>query len=463
MRVFRKTKNLPHPDLELKIFGGGQEVTGSNYLLQSPKTKILIDCGLFQGAKVVEEKNEEPFPYNPSEIETLFVTHAHLDHIGRIPKLIREGFRGKIFSTPATRDFAALMLEDSLGVMEKEAKRHRKELIYSERDIRAAMERWEGLEYYQEINVGDFKVSFKDAGHILGSAMVEIVYKGRKIVFTGDLGNPPNPLIRDTDKITDANFIIMESTYGDREHEPFEEAQIKLERTIEDTVHQGGALMIPAFSLERTQKLLFEINKLVEHGRVPRVPIFLDSPLAIKATRIYRQYQRYYNERAKEIILSGDDLFNFPGLKLTLKTEESKAINEVPNPKIIIAGSGMSNGGRIIHHEKLYLPDPKSTLLLIGYQAVGSLGRLLQEGAKRVTILGDSVPVRAKIENIRGYSAHPDMNQLYDFVSNSVDTLEKVFVVQGEPKSALFFVQRIRDYLAVEAVAPKDGQNYVLN
>ncbi len=471
-------KNKSCGGARITFYGGARGVTGSNYLLETaPRsdsgkgTRILIDCGFFQGSKISEDKNEEPFPYDVSTIDALFVTHGHLDHVGRIPKLVKDGFRGKIFSTPPTRDFGRLILVDSVGVMRKEARRARKKHpVYVENDVDRAMRDWEAVDYHEEIKVGDFTATFRDAGHILGSAMVEIILnekssgggKREKIVFTGDLGNFPNPLLRDTETITDADFLIMESTYGDREHEGGDEAKLKLERMIEDTVHAGGVLMIPAFSLERTQKLLYQINDLTEHGRIPKVPMFLDSPLAIKATEVYKQYERYYNERAKKTILSGDRLFNFPGLKMTMKTEESKAINAVPAPKIIMAGSGMSNGGRIIHHEKRYLPDPKSSLLLIGYQAAGSLGRRLQEGAKEVSILGERVAVNARVETISGYSAHPDMNGLFDFVHNTADTVKKVFVVQGEPRSSLFFTQHIRDYLGVDAVVPDFGDSFEL-
>ncbi len=442
-------------------------MTGSNYLLEgSPDARsgravrLLVDCGLFQGSKIGEDKNHEPFSYDPKSIDALIVTHAHLDHVGRIPKLIKEGFKGKIYSTPPTKGLAELMLIDSLGVLEKESKKHNKKLIYHEEDVEKAIKQWEGVDFLKEFNVGDFKIKLREAGHILGSAMVEIIYKEKKIVFTGDLGNHLTPLLRDPESVSDADYLIIESTYGDREHEVGEEAALKLERVIENTIKRGGVLMIPAFSLERTQKLLFEINNLVENGRIQRVPIFLDSPLSIKATRVYKNYQNYFNEEAKDIIRSGDDLFNFPGLKMTLTTEESRAINEAPAPKIIIAGSGMSNGGRIIHHEHRYLSDPKNTLLLVSFQVAGSLGRQLEEGAKTVNIFGDIINVRAIVENIEGFSCHPDMNELYDFVKNTADTVKKIFVVQGEPRSSLFFTQRLRDFLGVNAVAPKFGNSF---
>lgn len=447
--------------IKLSFFGAAQEVTGSNYLLETGGSKILIDCGFFQGSKINEEKNEEPFSYNLSEIDAVIATHAHLDHIGRIPKLIKQGFKGKIFSTPPTRDFSRLMLLDSLGVLGKEAKRSgKKELIYNESDVEKAMSQWEIVDYHQEFSIKDLKVIFRDAGHILGSAIVEIKIKGKKIIFSGDLGNFPEPLLNDTEKINDADFLIIESTYGDRVHGDKKEADLKLERVIENTIQRKGVLMLPAFSLERTQKILFHINNLVEHGRIPKVPIFLDSPLSIKATKIYKQYGKYYNEEAKKILLSGDDIFNFPGLKMTLTTEESKEINNVPAPKIIIAGSGMCNGGRILHHLRRYLPDSKSTLLLVSFQAAGSLGRQLTEGAKLVRISGEDVLVEAEIEEIEEYSSHPDSKGLFNFVKNSDNTLKKVFVTHGELKSGLFFVQRIRDYLGIDAIAPKFGDSY---
>jgi len=461
--------------IKLSFYGGAQEVTGANHMLEcSPSnssgqsTKILVDCGLFQGSKTCEEKNREPFLYNPSQIDILFVTHAHLDHVGRIPKLVRDGFKGRIISTPPTRDFAQLMLDDSLGILTKEARREKKEPIYSKEDLKKTDELWEAVEYGKEIKVKSAKAVLRDAGHILGSAMVEIVCNPlsssgqRKIVFSGDLGNPPMPLLKKPYEITEADYLIIESTYGDREHEDKKGRKLKIERAIEQAVLNKGVLMIPAFSMERTQQLLYEINDLVENGRIPRVPIFLDSPLAIKATEVYKKYKDYYNREAQFIISSGDDVFKFPGLKFCLATEESKAINKVPPPKVIIAGSGMSVGGRIIHHEKNYLSDPNSILLIVGFQSAGSLGRRLVEGTKNVKILGKEILVKAEVISARGYSAHPDTNGLHDFVQNVSKNLKKIFVVQGEAKAALFFAQRVRDYLGVNAVAPQIGDSYNL-
>lgn len=443
--------------MKVAFYGAAGEVTGSNFLIEVEGRKILIDCGFFQGGKIGDDKNYDKFAYDPGEIEALFVTHAHLDHIGRIPKLSKEGFKGKIYSTHPTRNIAEFMLIDSMGVLAKEAAQGGAPALYSEEDVRLSMKLWEGFEYHEPITIGGLTFVFRDAGHILGSAMVEITYNGKKILFTGDLGNSPAPLLKDTEEISDITYLVMESVYGDRNHEPLHERKRRTEEVIEDTVVAGGALMIPAFSLERTQDLLFEINNLVEHKRIPSVPFFLDSPLAIKVTEVYKESEKYYNKETRSIIKSGDDIFNFPGLRVVSKTEDSKDIRNFPNPKIIMAGSGMSNGGRIIHHEKIYLSDPKSTLLLVGYQAAGTMGRQLQDGAKQVRILGQDVEVRARIVNITGYSAHKDSDNLFQFVEPTTDTLKKVFVVHGEPKASLYLVQRLRDYLGLNAEMPLEG------
>lgn len=449
--------------VRVSFFGAAQEVTGSCFLFDSGQTKILVDCGMFQCPRFCDLRSEERFPFDPKAVDAVFVTHAHIDHTGRIPKLVKEGFSGRIFSTHPTRELAALMLEDSLGVLEKEKKREGGgELIYQEGDIKKALALWNCLDYHEKIEIGDFKIQLRDSGHILGSAMIEFEHGGKKIVVTSDLGNPPTPMLKDPEEVRDANFLFIESTYGNRTHDDRDSRKLKLERTIEDTIRDGGTLMIPAFSLERTQELLFEIHDLLDSGRIPKVPVFLDSPLAIKATAVYKKHENYFNGDALQRIKSMGDFFSFKDLRPTLTTDESKAINEIKPPKIIIAGSGMSNGGRIIHHERRYLSDPKSTLLIVGYQAAGSLGRIIQDGAHEVTILGEKVSVRAKIAVLTGYSAHPDQEQLLSFIEKDKDSLEKLFAVQGEPASCLFLVQRVRDYMGKEAFAPRYGETYVL-
>lgn len=404
-----------------------------------------------------DQENRNNFPYDPTTIDYLLVTHAHIDHIGRIPKLVRDGFKGKILSTAPTKDIAELMLRDSLGVLEKEAREDNQPMIYEEEDVQHALSLWHTVSYHEEIAMEPFLVRFLDAGHILGSAMIEITYNNKKLLFTGDLGNSPAPLLHDTENIRGTNFLVMESVYGDRNHENREERKNLLEDIIENSVKRGGVLMIPAFSLERTQELLFEINGLIEDGRIPSVPIFIDSPLAIDVTKIYKKHQDLFNKNVQQRIKSGDDIFNFPNLKFTYTRQESMDIWGTPNPKVIIAGSGMSNGGRIIHHEKKFLSDPNSTLLIIGYQVPESLGRKLQDGEKNVTILGEPITVKAKIRTIHGYSAHKDSDNLLHFVADAGDSLQRVFCVLGEPKSRLFLVQKIRDYLGIQAETPEQG------
>lgn len=450
--------------MKLSFFGAAQEITGSCFLLEDQKNKILIDCGLFQCPRFCDLRSREPFLFDPKTIDALFITHAHVDHTGRIPKLIKEGFCGNIYSTHPTKALAELMLKDSVGVLAKEATREKTDVLYVEADVDKAMALWKGKNYHEEIRIGDFKVSLHDAGHVLGSAMIEVNCANstepgtsKTILFTGDLGNPFNPLLSGFEQVSDVNYLLIEATYGDRSHEDLAEKKLKLERVIEKSVMQGGVLMIPAFSLERTQELLWEIADMLKNKQIPDVPIFLDSPLAIRASAVYQQYSSYLNR-----VNIRQDSFSFlklPNVRETLTTEESKSINGAPNPKIIIAGSGMSTGGRILHHEQRYLRDPKSTILFIGYQAPGSLGRRLQDGADSVTIFGEEIPVMCHKEVIHGYSAHPDENALFEFVQEKADTLKKVFAIHAEPKAALAFIQRVRDYLGIEARAPKYGES----
>ncbi|MBI4992382.1 MAG: MBL fold metallo-hydrolase [Candidatus Harrisonbacteria bacterium] len=446
--------------MKLTFHGGVKEVTGANYLLESGDTKILIDCGLAQGGSFSEKHNWGPFPYNPKDIDAVFPTHAHVDHTGRLPKLVKEGFRGKVYSTPPTRDFANLLLLDSEHVLMDEAERFKLPPLYGVREVEELMAKWEGVPYHQEISVGPMKVTLYNAGHILGSSIVLVEVEGKKIVFSGDLGNSPAPIIGPYDVLEEADYCIVESTYGDRIHGELPQGAI--EDVIEDTIKAGGVLMIPAFAMERTQKLLFDINELIENKRVPPVQVFLDSPLAIKVTDVYKKYKDYFDEATMNILRGDNMLFDFPGLKKALSTEESRAINEVRPPKVIIAGSGMSNGGRILHHEKRYFPDPNSTILFIGYQARGSLGRKIQEGVKTVKIHGEEVLVRCKAVSIHGYSAHADQRQLLSWLHPMRFTLKKVFVVQGEDESSSAFVQRVINDLAVEAAIPEEGKPYEL-
>lgn len=443
--------------MKLKFYGAAGEVTGSNHILEGDGVSIMIDCGFFQGVKVCDDKNNDAFPYNPATIDALFVTHAHLDHVGRIPKLMNEGFKGKIYSTPPTREIAKLMLDDTLRVIAREAKADGHEPLYHEDAVQKAFEHWEAIPYDKEIVFkDDLKVCFRDAGHILGSAMVEITHDGKKLIYSGDLG-ASSVLMPDSTLLSNVDYLVMEAVYGDRVHEDLSERSSRLKAVIEETIARGGALVIPAFSIERTQDLLFELNELVENNLIPEIPVFVDSPLAIKVTKVFSESKAYFNKEIQDTIKGGDDIFKFPKLRFTERSQDSIAIKEVPNPKIIIAGSGMSNGGRVLHHEFNYLPDPQSTLLLVGYQAVGTMGRALQEGIKSVRIFDEDVPVRAKVVTLQGYSAHKDMNALLEYVTAMKETLKNVFVVHAELGAGLFFAQRVRDYLAIDTRVPKSG------
>lgn len=455
--------------MKLTFYGGTKIVSGANYLLETGETKILVDCGLIQGSNFGEKQNYEPFPYNPKEIEAVLITHAHIDHIGRLPRLYKEGFRGKIFSTAPTKDFAEDLLIDSEHLLTKDAEEKKLQPIYNLDDVNKIMPLWETVDYHQKFKIGaaaeGFQIEFYDAGHIIGSSFIVVSGENKKIVFSGDLGNISEPLVKDTEVITDADYALVESAYGGRIHEASEARKDLLEDLIEETVKNKGVLMIPAFAMERTQELLFELNELVENGRIPKVPIFIDSPLAIKLTSVYKKYSEnpeYFDKEAISLFRQNDTIFNFPGLKMTLTTEQSKEINDVPAPKIIIAGAGMSNGGRILHHERRYLSNPKSAILFIGYQVSGSLGRRILDGAKMVKIFGEEIPVRCRVENISGYSAHADQLKLINWLRPMRLKLKKVFIVQGEEDQMIPLSQKIRDELAVETVIPSFGDEFVL-
>lgn len=453
--------------MKLFFYGGAETVTGSNYLLQTPSTssgqaiKILIDCGLSQGESFSEKSNWEKFPYDPASIDAVLITHAHIDHTGRLPKLFKDGFRGTIYSTAPTKDFAEQLLLDSEHILFKEAEEKNLPPLYDINDVNETMKLWRKVDYHEKLKIKDVEIEFFDAGHILGSAFIAVKAEGKTIVFSGDLGNMPAPLVKDTEKINWADYALIESAYGARIHEAPEKRKDLLENIIEETIKSNGTLLIPAFAMERTQELLYELNSLVENKKMPAIPVFVDSPLAIKLTAIYKKYSLdpdYVDEDAIKLLRGGDAIFDFPRLRLTLTTEQSKEINSVPPPKIIIAGSGMSHGGRILHHELRYLPDPNSAILFIGYQAKGSLGRRILEGAKTVKIFGETVPVKLKIKSISGYSAHADQPLLLNWLKPIKSSLKKLFIVQGEKEEAEGLSQKIKDELAIDAEVPKQGE-----
>ena len=338
--------------MKLIFYGGAKTVTGANYLLDHGDLKILVDCGLNQGSKYSEDMNYEKFAYNPAEIDFVFITHSHTDHVGRLPKLFKEGFRGRVIASRPTADLAKKALPDNLNIITEEAKRGGREPIFELKDLEGVLGLAEGFDYETPIDLGNgTRAVLHDAGHILGSTIVEIDFDDKKIYFTGDLGNPPTPLLQPPYFPKDADYAVVESAYGSRIHEDRSSRKIMLENVIRETLTKGGTLMIPSFAMERTQELLYELNQLVNHNQIPRVPIYVDSPLATNLTEVYKKYPNYFNKTAHHVIESGDDIFNFPGLTFTRTSDESKAINNVKGAKIIIAGSGMSTGGRILHHE----------------------------------------------------------------------------------------------------------------
>ena len=440
--------------------GGAGSVTGANFLFEFEGLKVLVDCGLEQGSKMAEESNWEDFSYNPHEIDALIVTHAHLDHIGRIPKLVHDGFRGVIYGTSATKDLTEVMLEDTINILGQSKSRPELGDIYKESTLRKIMSLWQTKEYHQKFTIGQLEIEFQDAGHILGSAMVRIKAGSKVFMFTGDLGNSPSPILPDTEKIKGIDYMIMESVYGDRNHEARDQREENLLKVINEAADNRAVLLAPTFSLERTQEMLYLLNEFAEKGILPDISIYLDSPLAIRVTKIFRKYTNLLNDSAQKILKHDDDVYDFPGLKETLKVWESKAINHDHGSKMIIAASGMSEGGRIIHHEKRYLGDPNTLVLFGGYQADNTTGRMIQDGAREVEILEERVGVRAQVRTVTGFSGHKDSDHLVEFVADSSDTLEEVFVAMGELRSSAFLAQRIRGELGVKATVVQKGQYF---
>ncbi len=450
--------------MRLHFYGGAKSVTGANYLLEADDLKILVDCGLFQGSRFSEELNYHPFAYDPADIDYLLITHTHADHIGRVPKLYRDGFRGQIITTEPTQALMPIALEDTLERIEEEAKGMGHPPLYRQNDLDESMTLVRGMPYARPIRLNDrVMLTFHEGSHILGSAIVEIVVQegvaSKRIVFSGDLGNPPAPLLNPIDYVKDADYAIIESAYGNRIHEDRAIRRDILQRVITDTIHRRGVLMVPAFAVERIQELLLEIDILIEQKRIPPVPVYLDSPLAIKMTQAYGRFSHYFNAVALSILKEHGGLFQFPWLTFTPTVNDSKRINDVEAPKIIVAGSGMSQGGRIIHHESRYLSGRDNTILFIGYQVEGSLGRRILDGEPEVTVLGQKVPVHCQVKAIGGYSAHADQDGLIKFItkSNEGRGIKQVFVVQGEAEVAESLARKITTDVSVKASVPSPG------
>jgi metallo-beta-lactamase family protein len=443
----------------IHFFGGAGSVTGSNFLLDTGGMKLLVDCGLTQGSAVEQKKNSAEFEYDPKEVSHLIVTHAHLDHVGRIPLLVKRGFNGKILSTKATRVIAEAIIEDELAIMEHNARHHKGEILYTKEDIAHSMHKWETIDYHQQISLPDtVELQLLNSGHILGSAMAKFSRDSSSIVFTGDLGSGNSPLLPACENPVGINYLVMESVYGDRIRNDANRRE-QLENIIEDSIARGGTLLIPAFSTERTQDLLFEIRALMLEKRVPAVPVYVDSPLAERITQSYLANPEFFAPAIAKRVEGGENIFSFPEVHFVKDSEASHALTLQPGPKIVLAGSGMGQGGRVMSHEKVLLPDPHNTVLIVGYQAAGTTGRKLIEGMKEIEVWGEKVAVRAKIEAIYGYSAHMDGEQLVQFVNQAQKNIKQVFVVMGEPAASSTLVQRIRDYLGIKAIAPEAGES----
>lgn len=451
--------------LSITFFRGARRVTGSNFLVEvkngEKATRILIDCGLTQGERFCESVNHEKFPYDPNSIDAIFFTHAHADHIGLFPKLVKEGFVGHAYATHPTRELVPIMLGDSVKLIGAEAKRCHYEPPYTFEDVDQAVKKLETIQYGEVITIGEgVTATLNNAGHILGSATVLLDVFGTKLLFTGDLGRTPAVIVPDRDIVEGVDYLVTESVYGNRTHGSIQHSEKVLLDAVKNTISQNGTLLIPSFSLERTQILLAILDKAITDGVLPEVPVFMDSPLAAKVTEVYRNNPEFLREEIRQRLQSGDDPFQFKSLKVTTEQEESNAIDRVPMPKVIIAGAGMSHGGRIRRHEAHYLPMKSTTLLLVGYQVPGSLGRKLKDGAKSVNIDGAAVPVRAKVLSTDGFSAHADRDDLMSFAEKIAP--KRVMVVLGDTEAASFLAQRISGFLNIQVDVPSEGETISL-
>ena len=463
--------------LDLTFWGACDTVTGSCYMLDTGQKRVLVDCGLFQGSRESRERNEKPFPFEPRSIDAVLLTHAHIDHSGLLPKLVKHGFRGEIIATEATVDLARIMLPDSAYIQEMEAewanrkgKRAGKpavEPLYTIEDARRCLEKFRGVDYGEVVELGpDLWVRFSDAGHILGSSIIECVAKvqgqEQRIVFSGDLGVKGRPIIKDPTPIESADIVIIESTYGNRLHDDDEKTEGALRDILLQAVQDKEKVIIPAFAVGRTQDLLYVINKLYREQNIPLIPIYVDSPLAVSATEIFARNSRYFDKETMEYLRTAQSPFNYPDLSLVRDVEESKALNELKGPAIIISASGMCEAGRIRHHLKHNLWRPKAHILFVGFQAQGTLGRRLRDGAETVTLFGEEIKVKAKIHGLDGFSAHADQAGLIEWLQGFASKPRAVFVTHGEPDVSREFAALVQSKLNLNAITPHCDESFDL-
>lgn len=474
--------------IKLRFLGAAQNVTGSRHLLEADGVRVLVDCGLYQERHLLA-RNWEAFSVPPDSIDAVLLTHAHLDHCGLLPKLARDGFKGKIYCTAATGEIARIILLDSAKLQEEDAehkrRRHEREgrkgpypvvPLYTQADAEACFPQFSPVKYKQSVQIGeDVEATFCDAGHVLGSSIIKVTAgeacpgaerrngQARSILFSGDIGRPDRPIVHDPAYVDQADYVLVESTYGDRIHQGREDMKKAIAEVINSTRRARGNIIVPSFALERSQEVLYYINELVLEKAVPHLSVFLDSPMATSITRIFEQHPELYDHELTEYIEKHKSPFRFPGLKMVETVAASKAINRIKKPIMVIAGSGMCTGGRIKHHLVNNISRPESTIMFVGYQAVGTLGRRIVDGEKQVRILGKEYPVRARVVQINGFSAHADRDELLKWLSGLKKPPRRVFVVHGEPESAQNFGQYIMQKTGWDVTVPAYQDEIVLD
>ena len=463
--------------IKITFTGAVGNVTGSRHLIETDNHKILLDCGLYQGRRKDTYEINLNFPFDPASIDSLILSHAHIDHIGNVPNLVKKGFDGDIHCTLATADLVNIMLMDSAHIQENDinfvnkirGKHHQPPVdpLYTIRDIPPVINLLQGHGYNRSFNLDGNKAVFRDAGHIIGSAstIIEFENNGRplKLCYTGDLGRPNLPIIRDPAPVTDADILIIESTYGNRLHQDITQMGTRLAKIINETVKRGGKIIVPAFALERTQELIYTIHLLLLEKKIPEIPIYVDSPLAINATNIFRLHVEAFDSDVNELLRTVDDPFGFSKLHYTRTTDESKMINETKGPVMIIAGSGMAESGRILHHLKNNIENPLNTVLIVGWQSENTLGRKIQDKTPQVPIFGELYHLNCQVEVMDELSAHADRNDLINWTMQGKANWQKVFLVHGEPESSASLAQAFRENGIKEVIVPKLGESFILS
>jgi len=467
-------------EIKISFMGGAQSVTGSRFLVEANEVRFLVDCGLYQ-ERQFQSRNWDPFPVPPQSRDAVLLTHAHLDHCGLLPKLVREGFHNPIYCTAATADIAEIIMLDSAKLQEQDAeykkRRHERESrkgphpeipLYTVSDAEAVLPLFSPVQYEETVKIGEgIEASFHDAGHVLGSAMIKVrIRQGgeeRVILFSGDVGRWDKPILRNPSTFEEADYVLVESTYGNRSLEPVDDMADELAEVIESTVKAGGNIVIPSFALERAQELLYYLNEALRQKRIPDLLVFVDSPMAVNITDVFDEHPYLFDKDMVQLIRERKSPFDFPGLTLVRTIEQSKAINYIKGSVIIIAGSGMCTGGRIKYHLVTNITRPESTILFVGYQAEGTLGRRIVNGESEVRILGQNYPVKAKIVQLNGFSGHADKEQLFRWLSALTKPPRQVFVVHGEEESARNFADFIATQTGWKTSVPDYGDEVILD